>query len=82
MEKIDPRLPAKVKKDYQQRLGDTTYLSDLHSAIFQVIPGILDDTEKQASLRAFTAQPNTNLNAFNCPSTHPQPLHSHPEPLH
>ena len=32
LEKIDPRLPMKVSKEYEHRLGQGTYLSDLHSS--------------------------------------------------
>lgn len=48
LDKIDPRLPAKIKKDYEHRLGNTTYLSDFHSSIFQAIHCMLDNMEKQA----------------------------------
>ena len=54
LEKIDPRLPMKVSKDYEHRLGQGTYLSDLSSSIFQAIPSMLDDLD-QASGRAMRA---------------------------
>ena len=64
LEKIDPRLPMKVSKDYEHRLGQGTYLSDLHSSIFQAIPSMIEDLD-QASGRAFRIQPDVDINAFN-----------------
>lgn len=64
LEKIDPRLPMKVSKEYEHRLGQGTYLSDLHSSIFQAIPSMLEDLD-QASGRAIRAQPDVNMEAFN-----------------
>ena len=64
LEKIDPRLPMKVSKDYEHRLGQGTYLSDLHSSIFQAIPSMIEDLD-QASGRAFRTQPDVDINAFN-----------------
>ena len=52
LEKIDPRLPKKVRKDYEHRLCGNTYLIDLQVTIFQSIPTMLEDLEKQASLSA------------------------------
>ena len=60
---IDPRLPPKVRKDYEHRLGDVTYLSDLHSSIFQAVPSMLKDLDKQVSIRALTSK--VDLKAFN-----------------
>ena len=46
LEKIDPRLPKKVKKDYgHQMTGDTT-LKDLQPVIFDNIPNMLEDLEQ------------------------------------
>ena len=64
LEKIDPRLPMKVSKEYEHRLGQGTYLSDLHSSIFQAIPSMIEDLD-QASGRAIRAQPNVEMDAFN-----------------
>ena len=64
LEKIDPRLPMKVSKEYEHRLGQGTYLSDLHSSIFQAIPSMVEDLD-QASGRAIRAQPDVNMEAFN-----------------
>ena len=64
LEKIDPRLPMKVSKEYEHRLGQGTYLSDLHSSIFQAIPSMIEDLD-QASGRAIRAQPDVEMDAFN-----------------
>ena len=54
----------KVSKEYEHRLGQGTYLSDLHSSIFQAIPSMLEDLD-QASGRAIRAQPEVDMDAFN-----------------
>jgi hypothetical protein len=55
LEKIDPRLPKKVRKDYEHRLAGNTYLIDLQVTIFQSIPSMLEDLDKQAGLNALAA---------------------------
>ena len=55
LEKIDPRLPKKVRKDYEHRLAGNTYLIDLQVTIFQSIPTMLEDIEKQPGLNALAA---------------------------
>ena len=57
LEKIDPRLPMKVSKEYEHRLGQGTYLSDLHSSIFQAIPSMIENLD-QVSRRAIRTQPD------------------------
>ena len=52
-----------MRKDYEHRLGNDTYLSDLHSKIFQAIPIMLEDMNKQASICALTTK--VNFDAFN-----------------
>ena len=54
LEKIDPRLPKKVRKDYEHRLSGNTYLIDLQLTIFQSIDSMIEDLNKQASLSALT----------------------------
>ena len=54
----------KVSKEYEHRLGQGTYLSNLHSSIFQAIPSMLEDLD-QASGRAIRAQPEVGMDAFN-----------------
>ena len=66
LEKIDPRLPKKVRKDYEHRLTGKTYLIDLQVTIFQSIPSMLEDLTKQAEINALTTagQEETTLSAF------------------
>ena len=47
LERIDRRLPAKVRKDYEHRLYGDTFLWDLQSVIFQAIPAMLDELAKE-----------------------------------
>ena len=56
LEKIDPRLPKKVRKDYEHRLTGSTYLIDLQPSIFQSIPAMIEEMDKQADLNALTAK--------------------------
>jgi len=56
LEKIDTRLPKKVRKDYEHRLSGNTYLVDLQVTIFQSIPTMLEELDKQAGLNALTAR--------------------------
>ena len=56
LEKIDPRLPSKVKKDYgHQMTGDTT-LKDLQPVIFENITTMIDDLDQAQTTKAFAAQ--------------------------
>ena len=55
LEKIDARLPKKVKKDYEHRLDNATYLIDIQATVFQAIPAMLEDMEKEAGLNAMAA---------------------------
>ena len=47
LERIDPRLPAKVRQDYEGRLFGDTFLWDLQAVIFQAIPAMLEDLAKE-----------------------------------
>ena len=49
LERIDRRLPAKVRKDYEHRLYGDTFLWDLQAVIFQAIPAMLEEMEKEDS---------------------------------
>ena len=55
LERIDPRLPAKVRQDYEGRLFGDTYLWDLQPMIFQAIPRMLSELDNQAKLASYTA---------------------------
>ena len=56
LEKIDPRLPKKVRKDYEHGLFGDTYLIDLQVTIFQSIHTMLEDLDKQAGLNAIATE--------------------------
>ena len=55
LERIDPRLPAKVRQDYESRLYGDTYLWDLQPMIFQAIPRMLCELDNAAKLASYTA---------------------------
>ena len=63
LEKIDPRLPKKVRKDYEHRLTGNTYLIDLQVTIFQSIPSMLEDLNNQAEISALTTGDQAALSA-------------------
>ena len=54
LEKIDKRLPKKVRRDYEHRLSNGTYLIDMQVTIFQSIPTMLEELNKEAELNALT----------------------------
>ena len=68
LEKIDPRLPAKVKKNYgHQMTGDVT-LKDIQPVVFENIPGMIDELDQAQTAKAFAVQSledDTSLNAVN-----------------
>ena len=47
LERIDRRLPGKVRKDYEHRLCGDTFLWDLQAVIFQAIPAMLEELAKE-----------------------------------
>ena len=55
LEKIDPRLPAKVRQDYEGRLYGDTFLWDLQPMIYQAIPRMLNELDNAAKLASYTA---------------------------
>ena len=58
LKEIDPRLPAKVRRDYEHQLNQDNFLSDIHPQIFQAIPIMLQDLDgaaQAASLQASLA---------------------------
>ena len=69
LEKIDPRLPSKVKKDYgHQMTGDTT-LKDVQPIIFENISNMLDDLEQTQVTKGFAAQSFDDEASINYIST-------------
>ena len=68
LEKIDARLPAKVKKDYgHQMTGDIT-LKDLQPVIFENITSMIEDLDQAQTTKAFASHvldDEPSLNALN-----------------
>lgn len=71
LEKIDPRLPARVAKDYEHRLDKDTHLIDLQSTIFQAVPAMLESLDRDANLQSIASsaaisppQPAVGMSAF------------------
>ena len=75
LEKIDPRLPAMVARNYEHRLDKTTHLIDLATTIFQQVPAMLEALNREAGLAAMVSsaailpyeplqEENPTLNAF------------------
>ena len=69
LEKIDPRLPSKVKKDYGHQMTNDTTLKDLQPVIFENITNMIEDLDQAQTAKAFAAQSidddSPNLNALS-----------------
>ena len=65
LERIDPRLPARVARDYEHRLDSKTHLSALASSIFQAVPAMIEALDRDAGLSALASQPaQVTMDAF------------------
>ena len=67
LEKIDPRLPAKVKRDYGHQMTGNITLKDIQPVIFENISTMLEDLDQSQTTKAFAAQlvdDQTSLNAI------------------
>ena len=56
LEKIDPRLPSKVKKNYGYQITGDTTLKDIQPVVFENIPLMLDELDQAQTAKAFAAQ--------------------------
>ena len=56
LEKIDARLPAKVKKNYGHQMTGNTTLMDIQPVVFENIPGMLEELEYAQATKSFSAQ--------------------------
>lgn len=56
LEKIDPRLPAKVKKNYGHQMTGNTTLRDIQPVIFENIPAMLEELDTAENTKAFAAK--------------------------
>ena len=57
LERIDPRLPARVARDYEHRLDKNTHLSALAPSILQAVPAMIEALDRDAGLHALASQP-------------------------
>ena len=66
LEKLDPRLPSKVKKDFGFRMEGDITLVDLQTAIFQAVPGMIEELDETADAKAIHVgyENETTLAAF------------------
>lgn len=55
LEKIDPRLPNKVRKEYEGRLHGNCFLWNLQAMILQAIPAMLAELDSHEKLAQFSA---------------------------
>ena len=68
LEKIDPRLPAKVKKNYGHQMTGNVTLKDIQPVIFENISGMIDELDQAQTAKAYALQTfdeDTSLNAIN-----------------
>jgi hypothetical protein len=56
LEKLDARLPSKVQKDFGFRMEGNITLIDLQTAIFQAVPGMIQELDNGTELRAVQAE--------------------------
>ena len=59
LEKIDPRLPSKVQKDFGFRMEGNTTLIELQTPVFQAIPGMLHELDNAAEAGAVWVEEDT-----------------------
>ena len=68
---IDPRLPDKVKQDYELQLTQKgVYLSDIQTSIFQAIPAMLESLTRDANLSSLASARSMNLSAGDPPDVY------------
>lgn len=68
LEKLDPRLPSKVKKNFGFRMEGDITLMDLQTAVFQAVPGMIEELDESADAKAFHVVEEDiepSLSAFN-----------------
>ena len=68
LDKIDPRLPAKVKRNYGHQMTGNITLRDVQPVIFEHIDNMLeelDHSQNSKLLASQTIQDNVNLQALN-----------------
>jgi len=56
LEKLEPRLPAKVQKDFGFRMEGNMTLIDLQTVILQAVPAMIEELNSDTELRAVQAE--------------------------
>ena len=67
LEKIDARLPLKVKKNYGHQMTGNVTLKDIQPVVFENIENMLDELDQSQNAKIFAAQTTeeTAINAIN-----------------
>ena len=55
LEKIDPRLPDKVKKNYGHQMTGNVTLKDIQPTVFENIPALLEELDQAQVTKSFSA---------------------------
>ena len=56
LEKIDPRLPQKVKRDYGHQMSGDYTLKDIQPVIFENIATMIEDLDQSQVTKSFASQ--------------------------
>ena len=65
LDKIDPRLPARVKKNYGYLMTGNTTLRDVQPVMFENIDAMIEELDQVQTTRAFAAQSLNDDTALN-----------------
>ena len=68
LEKIDPRLPLKVKKNYGHQMTGNVTLKDIQPVIFENITLMLEELDQLETTKAFAAQSSDDPPCLNAMS--------------
>ena len=60
LEKLDQRLPAQVKKQFGFRMEGNITLIDLQTAVFQAVPGMIEELDGVADIKAANVEEETH----------------------
>lgn len=63
LEKIDARLPCKVKKNYGHQMTGNVTLRDIQSVVFENIPGMIDELDTAENTKAYSVKVEDVSNA-------------------
>ena len=61
LDKIDPRLPGKVKKNYGHQMTGNVTLRDIQPVVFENIANMLEELDQAHSTKAFASQAEDQL---------------------